>query len=330
MKKTFLSILCLVMVLTSCTRQQYYFLEGEAQGTTFHITYEGSKDYSLEIDSILKAFDQSLSGYIDNSIISRINNNDTTVKPDEWFTTVFNKSKEVYIASNGMFDLTVGQLVKAWGFLKDTTIKHDSTHIKELLKYVGMDKVRIENGQVIKDNPNIVIDVNAIAQGFSVDVVAEFLEKEGCANYLVEIGGELKAKGVNGKGNTWRIGIDKPEDGNQIAGANIQAIVEISGKSLATSGNYRKFFVENGVKYAHTINPKTGYPAKNTLLSATIIADDCMTADAYATVCMASGLEKSLEVIKKVKGLEAYLIYNDNEGKYQTYVTDGLKGMIKE
>lgn len=330
MKKTILSIICLALFLTSCTRQQYYFLEGEAQGTTFHITYEGSKDYTHEIDSILKAFDQSLSGYVDNSIISRINNNDTTVKPDEWFTIVFNKSKEVYIASNGMFDLTVGPLVKAWGFLKDTTIKHDSAHIRELLQYVGMDKVRIENGQVIKDNPNIVIDVNAIAQGFSVDVVAEFLEKEGCTNYLVEIGGELKAKGVNAKGKTWRIGIDKPEDGNQVAGANIQAIVEISGKSLATSGNYRKFFVENGVKYAHTINPKTGYPAKNTLLSATIIADDCITADAYATVCMASGLEKSLEVINKVKGLEAYLIYNDNEGKYQTYVTEGLKGMIKE
>jgi thiamine biosynthesis lipoprotein len=193
-----------------------------------------------------------------------------------------------------------------------------------------MNKVRIENERVIKDNPNIVIDVNAIAQGFSVDVVAEFLEKQGSTNYLVEIGGELKAKGINAKGNTWRIGIDKPVDGNQVAGANIQAIVEISGKSLATSGNYRKFFVENGVKYAHTINPKTGYPAKNTLLSATIIADDCMTADAYATVCMASGLEKSLEVLKKVKGLEAYLIYNDDEGKYQTYVTEGLKGMIKE
>ena len=330
MKKLILSAICLTLLITSCTRKQYYFVEGEAQGSTFHITYEGSKDYSYEIDSILKAFDQSLSGYIDNSIISRINKNDSTVKPDEWFTTVFNKSKEVYVTSDGMFDLTVGPLVKAWGFLKDTTIKHDSAHIKELLQYVGMDKVRIENGQVIKDNPNIVIDVNAIAQGFSVDVVADFLEKEGCINYLVEIGGELKAKGVNAKGNTWRIGIDKPEDGNQIAGANIQAIVEISGKSLATSGNYRKFFVENGVKFAHTINPKTGFPAKNTLLSATIIADDCMTADAYATVCMASGLNKSLEVLKKVKGLEAYLIYNDNEGKYQTHVTDGLKGMIKE
>lgn len=330
MKKTILFTLCLALFLTSCTRKQYYFLKGEAQGTTFHITYEGSKDYTNEIDSILKAFDLSLSGYIDNSIISRINNNDSTVKPDEWFTTVFNKSKEVYMNSDGVFDITVGPLVKAWGFLKDTTIKHDSAHIKELLQYVGMDKVRIENGRVIKDNPNIVIDVNAIAQGFSVDVVSEFLEKQGSTNYLVEIGGELKAKGVNAKGNTWRIGIDKPEDGNQVAGADLQTIIEITGKSLATSGNYRKFFVENGVKYAHTINPKTGYPAKNKLLSATIIADDCMTADAYATVCMASGFEKSLEVLNKVKGLEAYLIYNDNEGKYQTYVTDGLKGMIKE
>lgn len=330
MKQIILSTICLVLVITSCTRKQYHFIEGQAQGTTFHITYEGTKDYSHEVDSILKAFDLSLSGYIDNSIISRINNNDSTVKPDEWFTSVFNKSKEVYVTSDGMFDITVGPLVKAWGFLKDTTIKHDSAHIKELLQYVGMDKVRIENGKVIKDNPNIVIDVNAIAQGFSVDVVSDFLEKQGSTNYLVEIGGELKAKGVNAKGKTWRIGIDKPEDGNQVAGADLQTVVEITGKSLATSGNYRKFFVENGVKYAHTINPKTGYPAKNTLLSATIIADDCITADAYATVCMASGIEKSLEVLKKVKGLEAYLIYNDNDGKYQIYVTDGLKKMIKQ
>jgi FAD:protein FMN transferase len=330
MKQIILSIFCLALVLTSCSHKSYYFIEGEAQGSTFHITYEGTRDYSLEIDSILKAFDQSLSGYVDNSIISRINNNDRTVKPDEWFTTVFNKSKEVYVTSDGMFDLTVGPLVKAWGFLKDTTIKHDSAHIKELLQYVGMDKVRIENGRVIKDNPNIIIDVNAIAQGFSVDVVSEFLEKQGSTNYLVEIGGELKAKGVNAKGKTWRIGIDKPIDGNQVAGDDLQTVIEITGKSLATSGNYRKFFVENGVKYAHTINPKTGYPAKNTLLSATIIADDCMTADAYATVCMASGLEKSLKVLEKVKGLEAYLIYNDDKGKYQIYVTEGLKGRIKE
>lgn len=318
------------VVSTSCTKMKYHFIEGQAQGTTFHITYEGYKNYEYEIDSILKAFDNSLSAYVENSILSRINNNDSTVKVDAWFKTVFKKSQEVFTASDGMFDLTVGPLVKTWGFLKDTTIKHDSAHIQKLLQWVGMDKVHIDKDKLIKENAHIIIDVNAIAQGFSVDVVAEFLEQQDCKNYLVEIGGEIKAKGVNPKGKIWRIGIDKPMDGNQVAGSNLQTIIEISGKSLATSGNYRKFYIENGVKYAHSINPKTGYPAKNQLLSATIIADDCMTADAYATACMVCGLEKSIALLKKVKGLEAYLVYNDNHGNYQTYVSEGLQGRIIE
>lgn len=330
MKAIFLSIITCFLLTSSCTREKYYFIEGQAQGTTFHITYKGNNDYTPEIDSILKAFDKSLSAYIDNSIISRINNNDSTVKIDDWFKAVFYKSREVYINSNGMFDLTVGPLVKAWGFLKDTTIKHDSAHIQELLQLVGMDKIHIEHNKLVKENPNIVIDVNAIAQGYSVDVVSEFLEKKGCKNYLVEIGGELKATGLNPENGIWRIGIDKPIDGNQDSGANLQTIIEISGKSLATSGNYRKFFVENGVKYAHSINPKTGYPAKNNLLSATIVADDCMTADAYATACMVSGLDKSLQILNKVKGLEAYLVFSDNQGNFKIYVTDGLRSRIKK
>jgi thiamine biosynthesis lipoprotein len=193
-----------------------------------------------------------------------------------------------------------------------------------------MDKIHIEHNKLVKENPNIVIDVNAIAQGYSVDIVSEFLEKKGCKNYLVEIGGELKATGLNPENGIWRIGIDKPIDGNQDSGANLQTIIEISGKSLATSGNYRKFFVENGVKYAHSINPKTGYPAKNNLLSATIVADDCMTADAYATACMVSGLDKSLQILNKVKGLDAYLVFSDNQGNFKVYVTDGLRSRIKK
>jgi FAD:protein FMN transferase len=318
----------LILIATSCKEKQYYYIEGFAQGTTFHITYQGRNDYSKDINQILKDFDRSLSSYIDSSILSRINNNDPDVVPDSLFIAVFNKSKEVYLNTDGMFDITVGPLVKTWGFLKDTTIRHDSANIKDLLQYVGLNKVKIENHKVIKALPGIIIDVNAIAQGYSVDIVSNFLEKRGSENYLVEIGGEIRSKGINAKEKKWRIGIDKPEDGNQTPGEKLQTIIDISNKSISTSGNYRKFYIENGIKYSHTINPKTGYPAKNNLLSATIVADDCITADAYATACMVGGLEKSKELLRKIKGLEGYLIYSDSTGNYQIYVTEGLKGMI--
>jgi thiamine biosynthesis lipoprotein len=329
MKQFLIPILLIsLLFVASCKKQPYYYVEGFAQGTTFHITYQGKKDYLAEINQILKDFDMSLSSYIDSSIISRINNNDPDVIPDSLFITVFNKSKQVYQNTDGMFDITVGPLVKTLGFLKDTTIRHDSAHIKELLKYVGMDKIKIVNNKVIKALPGINIDVNAIAQGYSVDIVAQYLEKNGSKNYLVEIGGEVKAKGINGKGKKWRVGVDKPEDSNQTSGEELQTILEISNKAISTSGNYRKFFVENGIKYSHTINPKTGFPAKNSLLSATIIADDCITADAYATACMVGGLNKSKELLHKIKGLDGYLIYSDSTGNYQVYTTEGMKGML--
>lgn len=331
MKKSYLVILLFSLItLNSCNQNKYYYVQGLAQGTTYHITYEGTKDYSSEITDILRRFDMSLSAYIDNSLLSRLNNNDSTAIPDKWFTDVFNKSKEIYQVSDGMFDITVGPLVKAWGFLKDTTVHVDSASIKKMLTIVGMDKVRIVNGKLVKDNPNIVIDVNAIAQGYSVDVVGDFLEKNNVRNYLVEIGGELKVKGVNPKNEPWRVGIDKPVEGNQVEGANLQTILNVTNKAIATSGNYRAFHIENGIKYAHSINPKTGYPTKNNLLSASIIADDCITADGYATACMVSGLQKSMDILKKVKGLDAYFVYSDSAGHYKVFMTDNVKKMISK
>jgi thiamine biosynthesis lipoprotein len=316
------------LLIFSCSlSKKYYFIEGFAQGTTFHITYEGKKDYTHEIDSILKAFDLSLSSYNDSSLISRINRNEPNVLLDKWFITVYKKSEEVYKASDGMFDITVAPLVEAWGFLKDTTIKHDSLHIRELLRFVGMNKIHIQNNKLIKDDPGIKIDVNAIAQGFSVDVIAGYLEEQNIIRYLVEIGGEVKAKGLNPKGQKWRVGIDKPIDGNQIPGENLQTIIEITDRAIATSGNYRKFFVEDNIKYTHTINPKTGYPAKNNLLSVSIIADDCMSADAYATACMVSGLEKSKQIIAN-NNLEGYLVYSDTSGNFKVFITPGFQERI--
>jgi thiamine biosynthesis lipoprotein len=191
-----------------------------------------------------------------------------------------------------------------------------------------MKNVRLENHQIIKAMPGIQLDVNAIAQGFSVDLVCDFFDREGVKNYLVEIGGEVRAKGINATGKNWRIGIDKPVDGNMVAGQELEAIVEISNKAISTSGNYRKFYVEKGVKYAHTINPKTGRPTKNTLLSATVVGDDCITTDALATSFMVHGVEGSKELLKKLPGIEVFFIYSGEKGEYLTFYTEGMKKMI--
>lgn len=323
-----------VLLLAGCQskKSEYLKISGFAQGTTYSITYENSvnEDYSEAIDSILKAFDRSLSIYDSTSIISRVNKNDSLVEADEWFIEVFNKSAEVAAVSGGAFDITVGPVVKAWGFANGPVAKHDSAHIDSLLQYVGMDKVKIEGRKVVKQFPGVKIDVNAIAQGFSVDVVCNFFESKGLENYLVEIGGEVRGKGTNAKNNFWRIGIDKPSDGNMTPGNELQAIIELKNKSLATSGNYRKFFVEDGVKYGHTINPKTGFPARNTLLSATVVCDDCMTADAFATSFMVLGVEKSKELLPQLNGVEVYFVYSNEQGEYEIFFSEGMKKMIFE
>jgi thiamine biosynthesis lipoprotein len=307
-------------------------ISGFAQGTTYNITYENStsEDYSQAIDSILKAFDRSLSIYDSTSIISRINDNDPTAEADDWFIEVFNKSAEVNTSSGGAFDITVGPVVHAWGFGNGPVAKHDTAYIDSLLQFVGMDKVRLENRKVIKKFPGVNLDVNALAQGYSVDVVCGFFESKGLKNYLVEIGGEVRGKGTNAKDKLWHIGIDKPTEGNMEPGKDLQAIIGIDNKALATSGNYRSFFVENGVKYAHTIDPKTGFPARNTLLSATVICDDCMTADAWATAFMVLGVEKSKELVKKLSGIEVYFVYTNPDGKYEVFFSEGMKKMIVE
>lgn len=331
----FIAISLFILVfLAACQpkKSEYLRISGFAQGTTYNITYENSnnEDYTFDIDSILKAFDKSLSIYDSTSIISRINDNDPTVEADDWFIEVFKKSVEIGAISGGALDITVGPVVKAWGFGNTPIAKHDTAYIDSLLQFVGMDKVKLEGRKVIKKNPGVKIDVNAIAQGYSVDVLSNFFEHKQIKNYLVEIGGEVRCKGTNAKNSVWRIGIDKPTDGNLTPGGELQAIIELNNKSLTTAGNYRKFFVENGVKYGHTIDPKTGFPAKNTLLSATVVCDDAMTADAYDTAFMVLGLEKSIELLKKLPGIEVYFIYSNAEGEFEIYFSEGLKKMIVE
>ncbi len=329
----FIGLALVVLFITACQpkkKSEYAKVSGFAQGTTYHITYENStnEDYAEAIDSLLKAFNKSCSIYDSTSIISRINDNDPTVEADDWFVDVFNKSAEVNAASGGAFDITVGPVVKAWGFGAGPIAKHDTAYIDSLLQYVGMEKVKLEGRKVIKKYPGVKLDVNALAQGYSVDVVCDFFKSKGIKNYLVEIGGEVRGKGINAKDKFWHVGIDKPSDGNMSPGRELQAIIEINNKSLATSGNYRAFYVENGVKYSHEIDPKTGFPSHNTLLSTSVVCDDCVTADAYATAFLVMGLDKSKELLKKLPGIEVYFVYSDQQGNYQVFFSDGMKKMI--
>jgi thiamine biosynthesis lipoprotein len=326
--------LFVLLFLTACQpkKREYVKISGFAQGTTYNITYENStnEDYSQDIDSILKAFNRSLSIYDSTSVISRINNNDPTVEADDWFIQVFKKSAEVNASSGGAFDITVGPVCKVWGFGNGPVMKHDTAYIDSLLQFVGMDKVQLEGRKVIKKYPGVKLDVNAIAQGYSTDLVCDFFKSKGLKNYLVEIGGEVRGSGTNAKDQFWHIGIDRPKEDNMMPGSDLQAIVEMNNKALSTSGNYRSFFVEKGVKYAHTIDPKTGFPARNTLLSASVVCDDCMTADAYATTFMVLGVEKSKMLLSKLHGIEVYFVYTNMQGNYEVFFTEGMKAMILE
>jgi thiamine biosynthesis lipoprotein len=320
----------MVWILTSCTNNKptnYLKINGFTQGTTFHITYEDNvnKELSGSIDSIFRAFDLIFSEYIPNSLVSRINKNDSTVRLDDMFIEVFNKSLKINKETKGALDLTVGPLVNAWGFGPEKKAIIDSAKIDSLLQYVGMEKVRIEGRKLFKTLPGIKIDVNSIAQGYSVDVVYRYFEKLGIENFMIEIGGEVRTKGKNPKGEIWRIGIDKPPEGINAVGEELQTIILLDNQAVTTSGNYRKYFEENGRKYSHIIDPQTGYPYKNNLLSVTIIAKDALTADGYDTPLMVMGLEKARAFLKLHPELKAYMIFSDENGQYRVEYTKGIQ-----
>lgn len=321
-----LGLIFLTAFLCSCKRGNYFFAEGGIQGTSYHITYQSPDniDFADSIANLLHAFDLSLSTYNPNSKLSRINNNDSTATADEYIREVYAKALEINQISDGMFDITVGPLVNAWGFGPGRKLTMDKAVIDSLLQFVGMEKIQLKGNKVLKSDPRIKIDVNAIAQGYSCDVVSKFLEKQGSRNYLVEIGGEVRARGKNPDGNYWTVGVDRPVDGSS-PGQMLQTVVHLKNRSIATSGNYRRYYIENGKKIVHHINPKTGYPQSSSLLSVSIVAKDCITADALGTACITSGLEKSREILKRIGNVEGYFIYADSTGQYQVYMTDGMK-----
>lgn len=299
------------MMLGSCVTESYIKDSGMVFGTTYSITYQYHENLKSDIEDVMQQVDNSLSPFNKSSVITAINNN-TSTKADNYLTEVFTLAQTVNKETDGAFDITVAPLVNAWGFGFRSGTRPTEAQIDSLLTIVGQEKVTLKDGEIIKSDPRIMLDCSAIAKGFGVDKVAEFLADKGIKNYLVEIGGEISARGKNSRGTEWNIGVTKPVDDSLSINQENQAVLQITDKAMATSGNYRNFYYEGGKKYAHTINPHTGKPAQSDILSATVIAQSCAVADAYATAFMVLGSEKAKEILKKHPELQAYLILSDN------------------
>ncbi len=333
--KRFVLFFSIIAMVFSCKNKpevsnKYY--QGEALGTTYHITAiqpnQAKEVTTKDIDSVIEAINNSLSTYRSNSLISRINRGEI-LAVDPLFKEVYTEAGKIYETTNGVYDPTIGILVNAWGFgpgKKIEGIEKDSSIVDSLMKFVGYNMIKIDSGDTLKKKfPQIFIDYNSIAKGYAIDQVGKLFSQRGYEHYLIEIGGEVLARGKNIiKNRPWIIAIDNPDRKSH---KKFFSKLELSNRALATSGNYRKFYIDKktGKKYVHTLNSKTGFPEVSHLLSATIIADNCMRADGYATACMALGLEKCKDLLSKHPDLDAFLIYSDNSGKLKTYKTSGLK-----
>ena len=298
-------------------------------GTVYKIAYQHDADLKPEIEAELKRFDQSLSPFNDSSIISRVNRNEELVT-DSFFQTCFNRSIEISRETKGAFDITIAPLANAWGFGFKKGAFPDSLMIDSLLQITGYEKVKLENGKVVKQDPSVMLSCSAVAKGYSVDVIARLLDRKGIKNYMVDIGGEVVVKGKNATGDLWRIGINKPYDDSLAVKQDIQVVLNLTDLGMATSGNYRNYYYKDGKKYAHTIDPRTGYPVQHSILSSTVIAEDCMTADALATSFMVMGLEEAEKFCKANPMIDAYFIYSGENGEFKTYYTDGMKKYIAQ
>ena len=294
-------------------------------GTVYNITYQCDNDLQKGIEAELQKVDNSLSPFNKTSVISRVNRNEK-VTVNEMFSEVFQLAEKISAETDGAFDITVAPMVNAWGFGFKTGNMPDARQLDSLRAIVGFHKVKLEGGRVVKTNPNIMLDCSAIAKGYGCDAVARFLEKNGVKNYMVEIGGEIVTCGVNDQRMPWKIGVTKPTDDSLNVNSELQTVLNVTNKAMATSGNYRNFYYKNGRKYAHTIDPKTGMPVQHSILSATVLADTCATADAYATSFMVMGLDKARKVLEKHPELMAYFICSGKNGKTTVWFSPSMKG----
>ncbi|QEC53964.1 thiamine biosynthesis lipoprotein [Anseongella ginsenosidimutans] len=322
--------LLLFQSLPGCDKEgelQRVHFNGQAQGTTYHVTYLSREglNYQKDMELILEKIDSSLSLYRPASLINRFNESQTGVIMDRYFKEVVKKGQEVSRRSSGAFDMTVKPLVDAWGFGEERhAVVPDSSEIKELLQLVDYRLLEIKGDSLVKKHPDVRIDANGIAQGYTLDVLAEFLEKRKISNYLVELGGEIRVRGVNEQGRQWRIAIEAPP-GKEGGNAPQSKLISVSGKGLSTSGNYRRFFESGGKHYAHTIDPRSGFPSQSGVVSVTVLAPDCITADAWDNVLMVLGVRASMEKLKSNKRLEAFFVYYDKNGRLADTSTAGFK-----
>jgi len=325
----------LIWGLDEAPKLSYYHNQGKVFGTYYNIRYEAAADLEDSIQAAFTAFDNSLSLFNHHSILSAINENRDTLT-NAYFETMWAEAERVYALSGGAFDITVAPLVNYWGFGKkdrnpslSLPSREGNKDIDSLLDFVGFEKVQLIGHKVVKADPRVQIDGGAVAKGQACDMIAEVLRKNGCTNYLVDIGGEVVAHGVNDKGNPWHIGITKPNLNNDGAQEELQEILAVNDICMATSGNYRRFYYKNGRRYAHTINPKSGQPVDHSLLSATVMAKNCATADAYATAFMVMGTEKAKAYLASHPELSAYLIYTDKKGQYATWHSPQLSAVFQ-
>ena len=298
-------------------------------GTVYNITYQYDKSLKADIEAELKKVDGSLSPFNKHSIITKINRNeDVTV--DKMFADVFNLARQISTETDGAFDITVAPLVNAWGFGFKNDTQPTRHAIDSLKHFTGYMKVSLDGMKVSKKDPRMMLDCSAIAKGYACDVVAEYLRRRGIENFMVEIGGEIVTLGINEKRLPWKIGVTKPVDDSLNTNQELQTVLNVTNKAMATSGNYRNFYYKNGKKYAHTIDPVTGYPVQHNILSATVIADNCATADAYATAFMVMGLDKAKAVLGRHPELMAYFIYSDKNGNNAVWFSPTMRDKIVE
>ena len=318
----------IMWTLSACDNswtQEPIKISGEAQGTYYAVTYfdKQERDFQPQIDSLLSAFDMTASVYVPNSVISKINMNESR-ETDEIFRDIFKAAASISQQTDGAFDITVMPLVNAWGFGYEDPEKFEEPKVDSILDYVGYSKVWLEGQTLMKASPEVKMDFNSIAQGYSVDLIGQFLETKGIENYLVDVGGEVLAKGKKPGKGLWKVGIEKPAESSN-SPRTVKAVVSLKNRALATSGTYRKYYEREGVRYSHTIDPNTGFPVDHTLLSVSVMAPNAMLADAYATAFMVMGLDDAKAFLKNHTELDGYFIYSNERGKMRTFATGGMR-----
>ena len=325
-----LPVIALLFTLTCCSQPADYLTTEGQTHTYYRVKYQHKESLDEEIRSTFRAYYHAINPFDSTSVISSINQNkDMTADP--LFIRAFNKSMELSVETDGMFDVTCAPMLNYWGFGFKQMEHVKAEDLDSLKQFVGYQKIRLNGNKIVKDDPRIQLNFSAIGDGYICDLIAELLDKKGIENYMIDIGGEMLVKGINPKGDAWNIGINKPVDDSTQMNNELQQILYINDRmGIATSGDYRNFYLKDGKKYAHTLNPKTGYPAGQDILSATIITKDCTTADGMATACMSLGREKAKALMEKHPELEYFFIYADEAGNYQTEYSPGMNKYLRK